>query len=71
MILVSAASCRPFLETHKHQEAIGSTGPGFDLVVIKPEFNRAEYSLNVESRSRIHPMLFEYLQKFIQNYYSV
>ena len=47
----------PFLELHMHQRPSDDQARSLISSLLKPELNRAENALNVESCSRLHPLL--------------
>jgi len=49
----------PFLEDHKHQRPSNDQARNLITSLLKPEYNRSQDSLCSDSRSRIHPVLFQ------------
>ena len=47
----------PFLELHKHQRPSDYQSQTLITSLLKPEFNRSEDAINLDSRTRIHPLL--------------
>ena len=53
----------PFLELHNHSRPSDNLARSLVHTLLKPEFNRAEESLNAENLAHIHPLLWEVSEK--------
>ena len=57
----------PFLEIHKHQRPSDHQAQALIASLLKPEFNRSEDAINLDSGTRIHPLLLRICERAYDN----